>query len=80
MVTNVYETFWLHGAYFRHCRGYNATLFFTFINMKHVSILVPNEAVLASIEDPRYMFTAVNEFLEASGRLRRRPLRAGVSR
>lgn len=37
-------------------------------SMKHVSILVPNEAVLASIFDPRYMFTAVNQFLEASGR------------
>ncbi|PSL45374.1 AraC family transcriptional regulator with amidase-like domain [Chitinophaga niastensis] len=36
--------------------------------MKHVSILVPNEAVLASISDPRYMFTAVNEFLEAAGK------------
>jgi transcriptional regulator GlxA family with amidase domain len=36
--------------------------------MKHISIIVPNEAVLASIEDPRYMFTAANEFLEAMGR------------
>jgi transcriptional regulator GlxA family with amidase domain len=36
--------------------------------MKHISILVPNEAVLASIEDPRYMFTAANEFLEADGK------------
>ncbi len=36
--------------------------------MKHISIIVPNEAVLASIEDPRYMFTAANEFLEAAGR------------
>jgi transcriptional regulator GlxA family with amidase domain len=36
--------------------------------MRHVSILVPNEAVLASIEDPRYMFTAANEFLESKGR------------
>lgn len=35
--------------------------------MKHISILVPNEAVLASIDDPRYMFTAVNEFLESAG-------------
>lgn len=35
--------------------------------MKHISILVPNEAVLASIVDPRYMFTAVNQFLEAAG-------------
>jgi transcriptional regulator GlxA family with amidase domain len=33
-----------------------------------VSILVPNEAVLASIEDPRYMFTAANEFLESMGK------------
>jgi len=36
--------------------------------MKHISILVPNEAVLASIVDPRYMFTAVNQFLEAAGK------------
>ena len=36
--------------------------------MKHVSILVPNEAVLVSIEDPRYMFTAVNDFLESAGK------------
>jgi transcriptional regulator GlxA family with amidase domain len=36
--------------------------------MRHVSILVPNEAVLASIEDPRYMFTAANEFLETMGK------------
>jgi transcriptional regulator GlxA family with amidase domain len=36
--------------------------------MKHISILVPNEAVLASIDDPRYMFTAANEFLENAGR------------
>jgi transcriptional regulator GlxA family with amidase domain len=36
--------------------------------MKHVSILVPNEAVLASVEDPRYMFTAVNDFLESAGK------------
>lgn len=32
--------------------------------MKHVSILVLNEAVPAAIVDPRYMFTAVNRFLE----------------
>lgn len=31
--------------------------------MKHISILVPNEAVPAAIVDPRYMFTAVNQFL-----------------
>jgi len=37
-------------------------------DMKHISILVFNEAVLASIVDPRTMFTGVNEFLEASGK------------
>jgi transcriptional regulator GlxA family with amidase domain len=36
--------------------------------MKHITILVPNEAVLASIDDPRYLFTAANEFLEGVGR------------
>ena len=36
--------------------------------MKKVSILVPQDAVLASIVDPRYMFTAINDFLEASGK------------
>jgi transcriptional regulator GlxA family with amidase domain len=36
--------------------------------MKHVSILVPNEAILVTIADPRYLFTTVNEFLEAAGR------------
>ena len=35
--------------------------------MKHVSILVPEMAVLAAISDPRYMFTAVNEFLKSAG-------------
>lgn len=36
--------------------------------MKHVSILVPREAVMASITDPRYMFTAVNDFLVRAGK------------
>jgi len=36
--------------------------------MMHVSILVPEESVLASIVDPRTMFTGVNEFLEAVGK------------
>ncbi len=36
--------------------------------MKHVSILVPDECVLASIVDPLTMFTGVNEFLEAAGK------------
>jgi transcriptional regulator GlxA family with amidase domain len=36
--------------------------------MKNITILVANEAVLASITDPRYMFTAVNDFLERAGK------------
>jgi transcriptional regulator GlxA family with amidase domain len=36
--------------------------------MKHVSILVPETAVIEAIGDPRYMFTAVNEFLASTGR------------
>jgi transcriptional regulator GlxA family with amidase domain len=39
--------------------------------MKHITILVPNEAVLASIVDPRTIFTGANDFLEAAGK---RPL------
>ncbi|HEY8934911.1 MAG TPA: helix-turn-helix domain-containing protein [Cyclobacteriaceae bacterium] len=35
--------------------------------MKNVTILVPETAVLAAIVDPRYMFTAVNEFLKSAG-------------
>ncbi|MDF2380107.1 helix-turn-helix domain-containing protein [Nostoc ellipsosporum NOK] len=35
--------------------------------VKHISILVPQEAVPASIVDPRYMFTAVNQFFEEMG-------------
>jgi len=36
--------------------------------MKHISILVPKEAVPAAIVDPRYMFTAVNRFYEDAGK------------
>jgi transcriptional regulator GlxA family with amidase domain len=36
--------------------------------MKHVSILVPETAVIEAIADPRYMFSAVNQFLEAAGK------------
>jgi transcriptional regulator GlxA family with amidase domain len=36
--------------------------------MKTISILIPETAIVASIVDPRYMFTAVNQFLEASGK------------
>ena len=36
--------------------------------MKHISIIIPNEAVLASIVDPRTIFTGANDFLEALGK------------
>ncbi|MEQ8471703.1 MAG: helix-turn-helix domain-containing protein [Marinoscillum sp.] len=35
--------------------------------MKSISILVPESAVMEAIADPRYMFTAANQFLQASG-------------
>ena len=35
--------------------------------MKNVSIIVPETAIMAAITDPRYLFTAVNEFLKAEG-------------
>ncbi|HLF35045.1 MAG TPA: helix-turn-helix domain-containing protein [Cyclobacteriaceae bacterium] len=38
--------------------------------MKNVSILVPESAVMEAIADPRYLFTTVNQFLEASGKER----------
>lgn len=36
--------------------------------MKHVSILVPETAVIEAVADPNYMFKAVNAFLVSSGR------------
>lgn len=36
--------------------------------MKSVAILVPESAVLEAVADPRYLFTAVNQFLQAVGK------------
>jgi transcriptional regulator GlxA family with amidase domain len=36
--------------------------------MKHVSILVPESAVLAAIDDPRHVFSMVNSLYETDGR------------
>ncbi len=36
--------------------------------MKTITILAPEGAVLSSIADPRYMFTAVNDLLKSSGK------------
>ena len=35
--------------------------------MKHISIIVPDDSVPTSIVDPRYMFTAINQFLKDTG-------------
>ncbi|MFN8252139.1 MAG: helix-turn-helix domain-containing protein [Ferruginibacter sp.] len=35
--------------------------------MKNIAILVPETAVVEAVADPRYMFTAVNEFLKSQG-------------
>ncbi|MBX2916755.1 MAG: helix-turn-helix domain-containing protein [Cyclobacteriaceae bacterium] len=37
--------------------------------MKHVSILVPESAVMEAVADPRYAFNAANQFLVAAGKL-----------
>ena len=36
--------------------------------MKHVSILVPDSAVLAAIDDPRHVFSQVNNFYKQAGK------------
>jgi len=36
--------------------------------MKHVSILVPESAVLAAVDDPRHVFSMVNSFYESDGK------------
>ncbi len=36
--------------------------------MKNISILVPESSVMQSIADPQYLFSAVNQFLIASGK------------
>lgn len=35
--------------------------------MKNVAIIVPETAVIEAVADPRYMFTAINEFLKSAG-------------
>jgi len=36
--------------------------------MKNVSILVPETAIIEAVADPQYMFSAVNNFLQTSGK------------
>jgi len=35
--------------------------------MKNIAIIVPETAVIEAVADPRYMFTAINEFLKSQG-------------
>jgi transcriptional regulator GlxA family with amidase domain len=35
--------------------------------MKKISILVPESAVLEAVEDPRYLFTVINQFRQSTG-------------
>src|SRR5690606_40984456 len=35
--------------------------------MKKIAILVPESAVIESVADPQYMFSAANQFLQANG-------------
>lgn len=37
-------------------------------SMKNITILVPETAVVEAVADPRYMFTAINEFLKSRGK------------
>jgi len=43
-------------------------LCFTFTIMKSISIIIPETGILEAIADPRYMFTAANEFLTSVGK------------
>jgi transcriptional regulator GlxA family with amidase domain len=48
--------------------GHNALKLFVYLySMKKVAILVPETAIVAAIADPRYMFSAVNQFLSSRG-------------
>lgn len=49
-------------------RGDCVKLFVYICRMKNISILVPESSVLQAICDPRYMFTAVNNFLMTAGK------------
>jgi transcriptional regulator GlxA family with amidase domain len=45
-----------------------ATGYFYLSYMKNISILVPESSVMQAIADPQYLFSAVNRFLDVSGK------------
>jgi transcriptional regulator GlxA family with amidase domain len=65
----------MKGVSFRQSKGLFATdIGVIFIRnqstksaMKNIAILVPETAVVEAVADPRYAFTAVNEFLKSAG-------------
>src|SRR5580658_6941119 len=60
----------MRGVWFRQFKGlFTTDNGFTFIAMKNITILVPETAVIEAVADPRYAFTAVNEFLKSTGEL-----------
>lgn len=48
--------------------GGKSAIVYTLIPMKNITILIPENAVLASINDPRNIFVSVNQFLQAEGK------------
>lgn len=65
---------WMEAVYFRQFKGlFTTDNGLTFIRkpttcaMKNITILVPETAVIEAVADPRYAFTAVNEFLKSTG-------------
>ncbi len=49
-------------------KGSNPPLYSASIPMKNITILIPENAVLAAINDPRNIFTSVNQFLQMAGK------------
>lgn len=49
-------------------KGLNPPFCFSLLPMKNIVILIPENAVLASINDPRNIFTSVNQFLQSAGK------------
>lgn len=50
------------------CRLIATNFKIIFFHMKHISVLVPESALLAAIDDPRHVFSAVNSFYETEGK------------
>ena len=73
-ITKLARIFRTAGAVIRQCEGLfttrNGVIFMNLKarTMKNIAILVPETAVVEAVADPRYLFTAVNEFLKSGDR------------